>query len=159
MEIFIEEFPEMKIAYLRKTGDYADYEGIKETWMKLFEWEDEHEIPGALPGKPPVPIGLSHDDPEKVLPEKCRFDAGEWVHESVTESYGMPVQELPAGRYACAVHLGDYKKFAGTYGEIARWIKSNSISTRQGPYLQIYLDQPGEAPPDKLRTKLCIPVK
>ena len=159
MEINIEQVPGMRLAYVRHTGSYSDFDGIRRTWEKLFAWEDENKIPGTIPGKSPVPIGISHDDPGTVPPEHCRYDASILVADSVTESDGMPIQVIPEGKYACYIHLGDYKTIGDSLNKMVEWIKENDLVTRPGPFLEFHLDQPGEAPPDKIRTKLCIPVK
>ena len=108
---------------------------------------------------PPVPVGLSHDNPHIVPPESCRYDASIHVAGSVTEDDGMLIQEVTAGSYACHIHVGDFRKIGETLFKMFGQIEADGISIRDGAVLEFHLDQPGEAPPGKLRTKLCIPVK
>ena len=59
---------------------------------------------------------------------------------------------------AAAVHKGEYSKLPETYTRLGAWIDSNGYSIAAPPY-EIYLNDPGEVPPEQLLTEIYFPVK
>lgn len=59
---------------------------------------------------------------------------------------------------AAAMHKGEYIKLPETYTRLGAWIDTNGYSIAAPPY-EIYLNDPGEVPPDQLLTEIYFPIK
>ncbi|MEC3913914.1 MerR family transcriptional regulator [Nocardia sp. CDC160] len=82
-----------------------------------------------------VPIDPRHRD---------RFDAGS-------------VLDLPARRFAIAVHAGPFEDFDRTYGALGSHVAEHDSALAE-PVREIYLVGPGDAEPADYRTEVCWPI-
>ena len=93
MEIMvIEEFRNISIAYMRRTGEY----GIKnKELMETFKayLRDKNLLSGDC-----TILGIALDDPESVDKNNLRYDVGLIVTGNV--NMGLDVREIPDGMYA-----------------------------------------------------------
>jgi DNA gyrase inhibitor GyrI len=90
-----EEFPQSRIAFLRRTGPYGKENGIQ--MEKVKSWAEEN---GLLSADSAV-LGIARDDPARTSPRDCRYDTcidlpegAEVRHPEIRET------RLPGGRYA-----------------------------------------------------------
>lgn len=150
MDISIESFPARRVVFVRHTGPYDQ---VGAAWMKLFTWAG---MRGLLNG-PFEHFGLCHDDPDVTPPDKIRYDACIAVSQPVEAAGDVGVQEIPAGQFATAVHIGPYSGFGAVYAEICGpWAASAGRSLGPPPSMEFYLNDPRTTPPEQLRTKICI---
>lgn len=88
----IEEFRNIRIAYMRRTGEY----GIRN--KELMETFKAYLRARNLLSADSTILGIALDDPYSVEKENLRYDVGLVVTEK--ENIGMEVREIPDGRYA-----------------------------------------------------------
>lgn len=88
----IEEFRNIRIAYMRRTGEY----GIKN--KELMETFKAYLRERNLLSADSTILGIALDDPESVEKENLRYDVGLVVTGS--ENIGLDVRKIPDGRYA-----------------------------------------------------------
>ena len=88
----IEEFRNIRIAYMRRTGEY----GIKN--KELMETFKAHLRERNLLSADSTILGIALDDPESVEKENLRYDVGLVV--TGKENIGLDVRKIPDGRYA-----------------------------------------------------------
>ena len=87
-----EEFRNIRIAYMRRTGEY----GIKN--KELMETFKAHLRERNLLSADSTILGIALDDPESVEKENLRYDVGLVV--TGNENIGLDVRKIPDGRYA-----------------------------------------------------------
>ncbi|WP_327682296.1 AraC family transcriptional regulator [Kitasatospora sp. NBC_00458] len=92
----VEELPEFRIAYLRRTGPYGPENGAQ--MERLKKWAAEN---GLLRPDSAV-LGIARDDPALTRPEDCRYDTCLVVPPQGTGIRDPEVAEgrLAGGRYA-----------------------------------------------------------
>ena len=88
----IEEFRNIRIAYMRRTGEY----GIRN--KELMETFKAHLRERNLLSADSTILGIALDDPYSVEKENLRYDVGLVV--TGKENIGLDVREIPDGRYA-----------------------------------------------------------
>jgi DNA-binding transcriptional MerR regulator/effector-binding domain-containing protein len=89
-------------------------------------------------------------------------DAGEVVAYLPVEggaAHGrVAVTELPAGKFAVAVHAGTFDDFDRTYGALGSHVAEH-CAVAPGPIRELYVVGPDlTADPDQLRTEVCWPI-
>ncbi|MDO3408571.1 GyrI-like domain-containing protein [Saccharibacillus sp. CPCC 101409] len=94
MDEFIQYLPELRIAYAHRTGPYGP--GNLETMERIKEWAREN----GLLTRAAVLLGISQDDPRKVPPEHCRYDACIGVDEAFPIDPPMLDGRFDGGLYA-----------------------------------------------------------
>jgi AraC family transcriptional regulator len=104
-------------------------------------------------------VAVYHDDPESTPVAELRSDAGIVTGAEVSVPAGLAELTIPAGTYARAVHVGPYAELADTWARfLGRWLVSSGRCLGQGPMYERYLNTPGEAAPEELRTELYLAV-
>ena len=88
----IEEFRNIRIAYMRRTGEY----GIRN--KELMETFKAYLRDRNLLSADSTILGIALDDPYSVEKENLRYDVGFVI--TGNENIGMEVREIPDGRYA-----------------------------------------------------------
>lgn len=88
----IEEFRNIRIAYMRRTGEY----GIKN--KELMETFKAYLRERNLLSADSTILGIALDDPESVDKNNLRYDVGLVV--TGNENIGLDVREIPDGMYA-----------------------------------------------------------
>jgi len=154
MKVEVRSIPKMKVAFVRGIGPYSQSAGA--AWGKLCSWAG----PRGLIGPKTRFVGLSHDDPEVTAAEKIRYDACIILDRDITPEGDIGVQEIGGGSYAVTVHEGPYETMSKTYSRMCgEWIPKNGYRFLPGPSLEIYLNEPGSTPPDKLQTEIHVAVE
>jgi len=130
------------------------YESVGAAWATLME----EALRLGLPPLGPT-VGLVYDDPEITAGARCRYDAA-WpitADRRVEAPPGFALREIPAGRYAVALHRGPYAQILETYvALLGRFLPRQNVQITDAPVLEIYLDAPGSVPEHELRTEVCV---
>ena len=144
-------------AVIDHTGPYAE---LSKTFVTLLDWIAER-------GWWPVGrgVGVYLDDPSRVPARRLRSQARIPVN-----VYGKYLPAPPPGPekgyldrtepvvVVSAVHVGPYDKVFPTYGLLFQAIPSMRLRY-VGPMQEVYLNDPSETPPDKLRTEVQLVVE
>ena len=88
----IEEFRNIRIAYMRRTGEY----GIRN--KELMETFKAYLRDKNLLSADSTIFGIALDDPDSVAKENLRYDVG--LVMTGNENIGLDVREIPDGMYA-----------------------------------------------------------
>lgn len=146
-DIQVEERATTPIASVRKEIDQSE----------IGRWIDEAvgRIFPALGAAGVVPSG----------PMVCRYHT--WRDGRTLCEVGIPVQgsvpdgidasELPGGRSATVVHVGQYDDLSKAYDALSAWMEESDESAGVGPY-EIYLNDPRSTPAENLETKVIWPL-
>jgi AraC family transcriptional regulator len=154
MDVRIEHVDEQRVAAIRHRGPYNQ---ISEAFEKLGNIAG----PAGLFSDPAVRmVGLYYDDPATTPPEVLRSDAGLVVGAGTTLPAGLSEQRIPAGDYACTLHVGPYESLPGVWDRlITEWIPSSGYRVPAGGLsYELYLNDPSQVSKDQLRTELCAAV-
>ena len=65
---------------------------------------------------------------------------------------------MPGGKMARIVHEGAYKDVGGAYMKLFEWIGQNGKHV-SGPIREVYLNEPGKVPDEKLLTEIYAPIE
>lgn len=154
MNVEIQQKPAMRAAGLRHVGPYNQ---INEAFGRLGEIARRAGLfnhPGA------AMIAIYHDDPESTPVDKLRSDAAIVVPENTKIPDGLTERRLPAGRYACTIHIGPYERLPDTWSKLmGEWIPANNLRIVDGESYELYLNDPTTTPKEQLRTEICVPVE
>jgi AraC family transcriptional regulator len=152
MNVDIKRMPELRTAGLRHLGSYAQ---ISEAFDRL------HQIVGStnLKGDKATLLAIYHDDPEMTPEPELRSDAAIVVPKDAQIPAGLREQRLPAGRYACATHVGPYESLPAVWHELlGQWLPLSGERLGKGANFEIYLNTPQDVPKEQLRTELYVPL-
>jgi len=153
MKVEIKQKPALRVGTIRHMGSYMQ---INEAFKRLggiAEREGLFKLKGAQM------LGIYHDDPESTPVDKLRSDAGIIVPGDVRLPAPLVEQRLPAGSYACTLHVGPYEGLGDVWkGLLGEWIPSSGFRV-EGLGYELYLNMPGTVPKEELRTEICVPVK
>jgi AraC family transcriptional regulator len=153
MEVRIEDFKPVRVAYMRHHGPY---ETCHETWMRFNDWCKGQSF--KLPH--PLVTGVSYDDPETTPPEQIRYDCCIEVDENFQADEHVKVQELQGGEFAIYTLKGPYSEIAPTFRKLFReWLPQSGRECIHQACLEIYRNDPSQTPEDELLTDICIPLK
>jgi effector-binding domain-containing protein len=74
--------------------------------------------------------------------------------ESVVEGGGRVVAgSTPSGKAATCMYIGAYDEIEGAYDALMKWVDDNGLALNGEAY-EVYLDNPAETSPDRLRTRV-----
>lgn len=150
----IKELKEKKVIYAQALGPYS--ESAKKTWDAVCLFAKKNRLFGFKTEF----IGISHDDPDVTEQEKLRYDACLTISREVKTEGEIGVKNISGGKYAIFTHKGPYEKFSDSYRYIyGKWIPENNIGLREAPCYEKYLNSPDKVKPEKLLTKIFIPIK
>jgi AraC family transcriptional regulator len=153
MDVKIEKFKAMKVAFVRHVGPYDQCEAA---WGKLC---GNPAVQKEL-GQNTAYIGICYDDPDITEAGKIRYDACATVSEQFVPMNGIETQTIVGGDYVVLVHEGAYDglhdKYRWLYGE---WLPGSGREVKPAPSLEIY-DRHGDmSKPEELLTRICVPLK
>ena len=145
-----------RLAYVRVTGPYQS--SISQAWDQLLSWVDNNGLSSPV-GRG---YGLARDNPQRVDPAKCRYDAciqvGPMFEDRAMRELG--VVTLPPGPYTRMRHAGSFDAMrglvAGSHSEFIAPAELRLDDRR--PIVTIYLDDPRRFNPVDLRADVCVPV-
>ena len=153
MSVEIKQLPAQRVATVRHIGAYNR---ISEAFGRLGETAG---MAGLIQGKPTM-IALFHDLPEVTPEAELRSDAGIVVPEGAPLPATLGEERLPAGRYACAVHVGPYERVGDAWSRfMGEWLpRSGERMAPDGTCFEVYLNTPADVPQAQLKTELYIPL-
>lgn len=151
MEVRIETFDDIEVARVRHVGPYTE---VGSCFERLFEWA---ATVGAGPGRV---LGIYHDDPGVVAPERLRADACVELRSDAPPPPGVVIDRVPAGRYAVYTHRGSYDGLPEAYKLLYEvWLPQSGEEVGDRPCMEIYLNSPVDTAPAQLLTDVCLPLR
>jgi effector-binding domain-containing protein len=80
------------------------------------------------------------------------------VSKEIPEKDKIIESEIPAGSFASCIYTGPYDKIAPAYDALTKSSEKNGYEP-SGIAYELYIDDPGVTPPDKLRTQILFLLK
>jgi AraC family transcriptional regulator len=156
MLVEIMELPPLRIAYMRHVGPYGAGGNIPALWTRLQRWMRAHDL-----FRPETQtIGIGHDAPDVVAPEKLRYDACLVVSEDFKPDHSVNVSRLPGGRYAVTSFRGTAATISGAWDRMfATWLPNSGFQPDDRPCLELYHNDSGPERDGHFRCELCLPVE
>jgi AraC family transcriptional regulator len=152
MNVEIKQMPELRAATVHHVGPYNR---ISDAFGRLGEIAGRA---GLIQGKPTM-LAIYHDDPETTPESELSSDAALVVAKDSQLPEGLGEQRLPAGRYACTLHVGPYEQLGDAWARfMGQWLPQSGERIGQGMSFEIYLNTPMDVPKQELRTELYIPL-
>ena len=131
----LEERKASGLAYIEHRGAF-DKIPWQEYIEKLYGWAKEQKV---MPGF--HPMGIYHDDPKIVPPEKCRTEIGITFKGKAKESSGVKIRQMPAMKVASISHKAPASEFHKTYATLEEWINNKGLKV-SGPPMEVYSKKP-----------------
>ena len=66
--------------------------------------------------------------------------------------------EIPGGKVATCLYTGPYSDIEPAYNALSQWVKENGYEATGVAY-EMYLNDPGQTPPQELQTQIVFPLK
>jgi AraC family transcriptional regulator len=152
LEVSVRRIGPLRVAFVRHVGPFDE---VGSAWQKLMMWAGRNGLLG--PGV--RMLGIVQDDPDITAPEKLRYDAALVVSSSVTASGEIGIQDVGPGEYAVALHAGPYNTLGQTYARMCgEWLPGSGRELASAAAVEFYLNSPMTAPPEQLRTEICLPL-
>ncbi len=153
MDVNIIDRLDLTVACLPYRGPYGP--SVTEFWTKVFyPWAHMH----GLLNRPRY--GISHDDPDLVAPEQCRYDACVEVDEDFQPQGGAFKTVIPGGRYAVLTFDGPIAQIGAAWTSLMRdWLPDSGFRIDARPYFEHYpVDALYDPVTCAMRCDLCVPV-
>ncbi len=151
-KIEIKEMPEMKVVYVRHTGQFNQ---IGKAYEKLMKWAGPR---GLLNFPQTKTITFYHDDPSVTAIEKVRQDACITVATDVKVEGEIGKGVIPAGKYAVGRFQIDEKGFEKAWNTMCLWLTESGYQPNGNSY-ELYYNSAEEDMQKKFDLDICIPVK
>lgn len=152
MDVRIESFPPLRVAFVRHIGPYAE---CGAAWGRLCA----HPAVQAATSRDTLTLGICYDDPDVTEEGKIRYDACMSVGEDFQGSDGVETQEVDGGEYAVMIHKGSYDGLHDCYRWFfGKWLPDSGREAKSAPSLEIYRNSPDETPPEELETEIRVPL-
>jgi AraC family transcriptional regulator len=152
MPVDLRTMPELRLATVSHVGPYNR---ISEAFARLGEIVGR----AGLIGPSSEMLALYHDDPEGTPAEALRSDAAVTVPEGVPLPKGITEMRIPAGRYACTVHMGPYSGLGDAWARLlGGWLPQSGERLADRPSFEIYRNTPATAADSDLKTELYAPL-
>lgn len=158
MQVEIKTVEAQPMLARRHLGPYHE---AGRAFSALSRWLEKQGLLDAVIGS----YGLSYDDPESVPAAELRYDACATLRagtdvrpDSLPE--GFRLDNLPAGRYACALLEGSYTGMEDSFQRLfGLWLPESGEELDERACMEWYLNDPMDVPESELRTLICIPLK
>ena len=152
MNVEIKEMPDLRVAAVRHTGPYNQIP---------VAFEQLGRIAGSAglltPGT--AMLAIYHDDPETTAQDELRSEAGIVVPDAAPLPKELVEEHIPAGKYACTVHVGPYEQLGDAWTRfMGEWLPASGFRVGSGASFEIYRNTPMTAPKDQLVTELYISI-
>src|SRR5262249_51459821 len=154
MKVEIKDQPEMRVAAVRHVGPYNQ---IPEAFERLGRIAG----PAGLLRPGNEMIAIYHDDPESTPVDQLRSDAAISVPRDAKLPSDLSEQRVPAGRYACTLHVGPYEQLGDSWARLmGEWLPASGHRVGSGVSYERYLNNPLTEPDkEKLLTEMCVPIE
>lgn len=156
-EVNVQEFPEMKVAYVRHIGPYAGdgklFEGLIN---KLMKWAVTR---GLLNEKTQL-MSVYHDNPDITDESKLRLSMCINIPDNTSVDGDIGMMMLEGGAYAVGrFELGE-KDYENAWKMMyAGWLPESGYQPEDKPAFEIYRNDPRNHPEGKSIVDICVPVK
>jgi AraC family transcriptional regulator len=149
MQVEIKNMPEIRVGAVPHTGPYNQ---IPTAFARLGAIAG----PAGLFARPGAAmIAVYHDDPESTPPEQLRSEAAIAVPDETALPAGLSELRLPAGRYACTLHIGPYERLGDMWARfLGEWVPASGHRLRAGASYERYLNNPSNTRKEDLKTEL-----
>ena len=148
-EIEIKEFPEIRVALVKRTGPINQ---IQEALGSLMSWVFQNGI------QPQGPLmGIYYNSPKMVKPEELQWEVAVPIPDGIEGEGEIFIRVIPAGKVATVVHKGPYEQVGPIYGEVFAFIGQQGLSPT-GPPMEVYLNDPSQVSPEEILTEVRFPV-
>ncbi len=155
MNVSIKELPAKRLAALEHHGDPQK---VGETVKKLMTWAKAQPV--DLRPKPGEAFGFGYNDPNTVPAEDFRFDLALTVPQGFSLDSRVIEKELPAGRYAIAIHKGSRSNMSDTiYGLYRDWLPESGEELGDLPCIFCYYNFDHEVAETELLTEIWVLLK
>jgi AraC family transcriptional regulator len=153
MDVEVKQMPAFRVGTVRHVGPYNQVSQAFERLRAIARPAGLLQQPGA------TMMAVYHDDPDRTPPDQLRSDAAVVVPEGVPLPDGLVEQRLPAGRYACAVHIGPYEQLDQAWPRFMdEGLPASGHRMGPGASYEIYRNDPTQVPKEELRTEMYIPI-
>jgi AraC family transcriptional regulator len=145
-----------RMTYVRVTGPYDT--SIPQAWNEILAWLDKNGMNTPITGG----YGLARDNPQRVGPENCRYDACVPVDPAFEERAGreLGLITLPAGPYARLRQASGSDALRSVVANVHSSFVAPAelrLDDRR-PVVTIYLSNPRQQEGKLLRADVCVPV-
>ncbi|WP_032112529.1 AraC family transcriptional regulator [Candidatus Paracaedibacter symbiosus] len=155
MNISIKNMNARRLAVLEHRGDPKK---VGDSVNKLVSWAKAQSM--NLKPKAGEAFGFAYDDPKTTSPENFRFDLGISVPEKLKLDGEVIEKQLPAGRYAVAMHKGSRDNIGDTvYGLYRDWLPESDEELGDLPCIFCYYNFDHEVAETELLTECWLLLK
>ncbi len=155
MNVTIKNLAARRLAVLEHRGDPKT---LGDSVNKLMSWAKAQSI--DLKPKPGEAFGFAYDDPNQVPAEEFRFDLAITIPKTLKLTGEVVEKELPAGRYAVAVHKGSRDNIGDTvYGLYRDWLPKSNETLGDLPCIFCYYNFDHEVAETELITECWLLLK
>ena len=152
MTVEIKNVPDLRVAALRHTGPYNQIPIAFAELNKIVE-------PTGLVTPDTALLAIFHDDPETTPQEQLHSEAGITVPQDARLPAELVEEHIPAGKYACTVHVGPYERLGDTWARfMGEWLPASGHRVGPGASFEIYRNTPMTVPKEQLVTELYVPI-
>lgn len=154
MSVAVKNLPEFEVAYVRRVGSYFE---PAVHWGMLLQWAHNNEL------LPPIQqfIGISLDNPEQVVGEKCRHDACVTIPPGFDKTihHDVSFKKLSGGTYAVYSFYDTPDKLNEVYQYMyTKWLQDKGVSPDfSRDNLEFNLNNPAEDPDGKCKVDVYVP--
>lgn len=155
MHVDITSMPELRLACVRHVGPYNQIPLAFERLGQLLG-----ATAPVLQARGTAMIAIYHDDPDVVPVDQLRSDAAVVVPLDIPIPPGLAEQRVPAGPFACTLHVGPYEQLGDTWARfMGEWLPASKHRVGSAPSYEMYRNDPRTTPEAELRTELYIPLE
>jgi len=155
LDIRIERFGSLKLAYVRVVGSYLKPEEMMKAFRRLEAWA----LRSGIDRQRSLLIGMSMDDPEIVPLAKCRYDFCRTVATRPLPRQGISFTTLPACDWAVCHLQGGLELFDRAYNYLFKhWLPHSGYQPAPLPGMEIYRQHPDDIGWDRFDIDACIPI-
>jgi AraC family transcriptional regulator len=155
MKVTIQNMSARRLAVLEHRGDPKR---LGDSINKLINWTKAQ--PKTLTLKAGEAFGFAYDDPKLTPATEFRFDLGITIPEHLTLKGEVVEKQLPAGRYAVAVHKGSRDHIGDTvYALYRNWLPDSGEELADLPCIFCYYNFEHEVAETELLTECWLLLK
>ncbi len=130
---------------------HGPYHMIGQTFERLGKARTSAYTPGE------IFYACYLDDPSTTPPDQLRSFAG-FIGDPAAEP-GLESMEMPAGRWAIAVHVGPYSGLGHAWMQAYQSLPEKGFEPAAAPCWEVYIDDCDVTAPDVMRTELWLPIR
>jgi AraC family transcriptional regulator len=150
------DMPEQRLAYIRVTNSFADYQRIIDAYETLSAW---YESKGGSLATMKL-YGMSEDDVDLTPAEKVRFDWCVAIPDDWSVTAEISERRLPAARLVSIHTQGDLALMDRAWQYLWRcWLPNSRYQPANLPALEIYCKPPSVTGWDAYDIRCAIPVE